>query len=200
MISRWQRSLMNWPISIENIQLYVWSSNSGLNRGWMRSFLLFVVFLELVCIRQLPQFESWIWQGYSSFQTCHSTRPWIRLSLHLVGKWIFSYRWTWTSHGLLSSGDSTQCSQLQSLVITSWSVDKWPSSPCCRNGVAMVYLKQEKFTSAEFHFTKATHLFRTNPDLICHLAVVREENSNEQLLDYRCSFRLNTNVIDRKVH
>ncbi len=42
-----------------------------------------------------------------------------------------------------------------------------------RNGVAMVYLKQEKFQSAEFHFTKATSIFRTNPDLICHLAVVR---------------------------
>ncbi len=36
----------------------------------------------------------------------------------------------------------------------------------------MVYLKQEKFQSAEFHFTKATTIFRTNPDLICHLAVV----------------------------
>ena len=36
----------------------------------------------------------------------------------------------------------------------------------------MVYLKQEKFTSAELHFTKATTIFRTNPDLICHLAVV----------------------------
>ena len=42
-----------------------------------------------------------------------------------------------------------------------------------RNGVAMVYLKQEKFQSAEFHFHKATTIFRTNPDLICHLAVVR---------------------------
>lgn len=37
----------------------------------------------------------------------------------------------------------------------------------------MVYLKQEKFQSAEFHFTKATNIYRTNPDLICHLAVVR---------------------------
>jgi hypothetical protein len=39
----------------------------------------------------------------------------------------------------------------------------------------MVYLKQEKFSSAEFHFTKATNLFRSNPDLICHLAVVRND-------------------------
>ena len=37
----------------------------------------------------------------------------------------------------------------------------------------MVYLKQEKFPPAEFHFNKAVQLFRTNPDLICHLAVVR---------------------------
>jgi len=36
----------------------------------------------------------------------------------------------------------------------------------------MVYLKQEKFQSAEFHFNKATNIFRTNPDLLCHLAVV----------------------------
>jgi hypothetical protein len=38
--------------------------------------------------------------------------------------------------------------------------------------MAMVYLKQEKFPSAEYHFTKAITIFRTNPDLICHLAVV----------------------------
>ncbi|CAF1206605.1 unnamed protein product [Adineta ricciae] len=43
------------------------------------------------------------------------------------------------------------------------------------NGVAMVYLKQEKFQSAEFHFTKATSIFRTNPDLICHLAVAQHK-------------------------
>ena len=36
----------------------------------------------------------------------------------------------------------------------------------------MVYLKQERFNLAEFHFNKATNIFRTNPDLICHLAVV----------------------------
>ena len=47
-----------------------------------------------------------------------------------------------------------------------------PRSYKAWNGVAMVYLKQEKFSSAEFHFTKATNIFRTNPDLICHLAVV----------------------------
>jgi hypothetical protein len=43
-----------------------------------------------------------------------------------------------------------------------------------RNGMAMVYLKQEKFSLAEFHFSRATTIFRTNPDLICHLAVVRK--------------------------
>jgi anaphase-promoting complex subunit 3 len=43
------------------------------------------------------------------------------------------------------------------------------------NGVAMVYLKQEKFQSAEFHFLKATTIFRTNPDLICHLAVAQHK-------------------------
>ena len=63
----------------------------------------------------------------------------------------------------------------------------------------MVYLKQEKFTSAEFHFTKATHLFRTNPDLICHLAVVRESSTNERGI-IRALSRLSINVIDRKVH
>jgi len=45
----------------------------------------------------------------------------------------------------------------------------------------MVYLKQEKFQAAEFHFTKATNIFRTNPDLICHLAVVCN-----QYYDYLC--------------
>ncbi|UJR20937.1 hypothetical protein I4U23_024046 [Adineta vaga] len=43
------------------------------------------------------------------------------------------------------------------------------------NGVAMVYLKQEKFQSATFHFTKATSIYRTNPDLICHLAVAQHK-------------------------
>ena len=38
----------------------------------------------------------------------------------------------------------------------------------------MIFLKQEKFQPAELHFTKATSIYRTNPDLICHLAVVRK--------------------------
>jgi anaphase-promoting complex subunit 3 len=47
----------------------------------------------------------------------------------------------------------------------------------------MVYLKQEKFPTAEFHFTKATTIFRTNPDLICHLAVAQHKcNRSESAL------------------
>lgn len=52
----------------------------------------------------------------------------------------------------------------------------------------MVYLKQEKFTSAEFHFLKAVQLFRANPDLMCHLAVVRIDFNHFQY------FLLNSNA------
>ena len=45
--------------------------------------------------------------------------------------------------------------------------------------MAMVFLKQEKFSTAELHFTRATTIFRTNPDLICHLAVVGKFLANE---------------------
>ena len=64
-----------------------------------------------------------------------------------------------------------------------------------RNGIAMVYLKQEKFPSAEFHFSKATQLFRTNPDLMCHLAVVRGDNLCLLTLVWSSS-RLSINAID----
>lgn len=65
----------------------------------------------------------------------------------------------------------------------------------------MVYLKQERFTLAEFHFTKATNIFRTNPDLICHLAVVRALPSLGITQKYYLFFpRLNTNVINLTVH
>ncbi|CAF0831303.1 unnamed protein product [Adineta steineri] len=58
-----------------------------------------------------------------------------------------------------------------------------PRSYKAWNGVAMVYLKQEKFQSAEFHFTKATSIYRTNPDLICHLAVAQHKcNQSEGAL------------------
>ncbi|CAF0843027.1 unnamed protein product [Adineta ricciae] len=50
-----------------------------------------------------------------------------------------------------------------------------PRSYKAWNGVAMIYLKQEKFQSAAFHFTKATSIYRTNPDLICHLAVAQHK-------------------------
>jgi anaphase-promoting complex subunit 3 len=51
------------------------------------------------------------------------------------------------------------------------------------NGLAMVYLKQEKFSTAELHFTRATTIFRTNPDLICHLAVAQHKcNRSESAL------------------
>jgi hypothetical protein len=63
----------------------------------------------------------------------------------------------------------------------------------------MVYLKQEKFQSAEFHFTKATTIFRTNPDLICHLAVVRFLFFVDLIIEI-IYIRLNINVIDLKVH
>ena len=70
-----------------------------------------------------------------------------------------------------------------------------------RNGVAMVYLKQEKFQSAAFHFTKATSIYRTNPDLICHLAVVGIYSFDLCILyDEECSFRLNINVINPLMH
>lgn len=75
----------------------------------------------------------------------------------------------------------------------------------------MVYLKQEKFPSAEFHFNKATQLFRTNPDLMCHLAVVSSTEDKVFSLSlslfpvtsskkHRCSMsRLNINAIDPKM-
>ncbi|CAF0925127.1 unnamed protein product [Didymodactylos carnosus] len=43
------------------------------------------------------------------------------------------------------------------------------------NGVALVYLKQEKFPNADFHFSKAATIFRTNPDLICHWAIAQHK-------------------------
>jgi len=58
-----------------------------------------------------------------------------------------------------------------------------PRSYKAWNGVAMVYLKQERFNLAEFHFNKATNIFRTNPDLICHLAVAQHKcNQSESAL------------------
>jgi hypothetical protein len=63
----------------------------------------------------------------------------------------------------------------------------------------MVYLKQEKFQSAEFHFTKATSIFRTNPDLICHLAVVRNQIFIF-ISSLKLSLRHNINAIDLKAH
>ena len=53
----------------------------------------------------------------------------------------------------------------------------------------MVYLKQEKFQSAEFHFHKATTIFRTNPDLICHLAVVKILLSLKIVFLHTCFFQ-----------
>ncbi|CAF1059318.1 unnamed protein product, partial [Didymodactylos carnosus] len=43
------------------------------------------------------------------------------------------------------------------------------------NGVALVYLRQEKFPNADFHFSKAANIFRTNPDLICHWAIAQHK-------------------------